>query len=276
MSVDNFKPEIWSQEILFSLKQNLLASNLVNRNYEGEIQNQGDTVRITTPNAIATSEYDGDDFTFDEVASTQQTLLIDEARKFHFQVRDIDEVQANVSLMQAFSQEASFSLANDMDRFIFEAYAEADEDNVIDTGGFDESNAWDQLTLAAQLLSEKNVPEQGRWAVVDPAGYRSLARDTAFQRASDLGDQVSREGFMGRAAGFNVWMSNNLITVEGDPDIKHYVYGHNIAITLAEQLLSIKAGEREKNFADYLKGLHVYGKKVVRPAALGTIEVDQS
>ena len=276
MSVDNFKPEIWSQEILFSLKQNLLASNLVNRNYEGEISNQGDTVRITTPNAIATSAYDGDDFNFDEVESTQQSLVIDEARKFHFQVRDIDEVQANVSLMQSFAQESSFSLANDMDKFIFEAYAEADASNVIDTGGFDETNAWDQLTLAAQNLSENNVPEQGRWAVVDPAGYRALARDTAFQRASDLGDQVSREGFMGRAAGFNVWMSNNLITVAGDPDVKHYMYGHNIAITLAEQLLSIKAGEREKNFADYLKGLHVYGKKVVRPTALGTIEVEQA
>lgn len=275
MSVENFKPEIWSQEILFSLKENLLASNLVNRNYEGEIANQGDTVRITTPNAIATSVYDGNDFTFDEVTSTQQNLVINEARKFNFQVRDIDELQANVALMQTFAQEASFSLANDMDKFIFEAYAEADASNVISTGGFDETNAWDQLTLAAQNLSENNVPEQGRWAVVDPAGYRSLARDTAFQRASDLGDQVSREGFMGRAAGFNVWMSNNLITVAGTPNVKQYMYGHNMAITLAEQLLSVKAGEREKNFADYLKGLHVYGKKVVRPTALGTIEVAQ-
>lgn len=273
MSVDNFKPEIWSREILFSLKKNLLAGNLVNRNYEGEIQEQGDTVHITTPNAIPTSEYDGSDFTFDEVTSTQQTLEIDEARKFHFQVRDIDAVQANVNLMQAYTEEASHALAKDLDTFIFEAYAEADGDNVIDAGGFDENNAYDQLTLAAQNLNAANVPSTGRWVVVDPMGIRALSRDEAFQRASDLGDQTSREGFMGRAAGFDVWMSNNLIT---ETNTLHYVYGHNIAITLAEQLLNIEAGRRELNFGDFLKGLHVYGKKVVRPTALGTIEIDVS
>src|SRR5690625_2177380 len=279
MSVSNFIPEIWSRELLYSLKANLLGLNLINRNYEGDIANEGDTVRITTPSAITAHDYDGSDFTFDEVSSSQQSLLIDEAKGFHFQVDDVDAAQANVNLIQAYMQEASYSLASAADTFIFEAYAEADGANVIDTGGFDEDNAYDQLTLAGQLLSEANVPDQGRWAVVDPAGIRALSRDPAFLKASDLGDQTAREGFMGRAAGFDVFMSNNLITVEGtgeDPDTKHYLIGHPIAITYADQILKTEAGRREAGFSDFVKGLHVYGKKVVRPTALGTIEVPQS
>lgn len=274
MSTANFIPEIWSRQLLFSLKVNLLALNLVNRNYEGDIASEGDTVRITTPSPITAHDYDGSDFDFDEVTSTQQSLVIDEAKSFHFQVDDIDAAQANVNLIQAYMQEASYSLARAADTYVFESYAEAA--NVIDQGGFDEDNAYDQLTLAGQLLSEANVPDQGRWAVVDPAGIRALSRDPAFLKASELGDQTARNGFMGRAAGFDVFMSNNLITVEGtdgDPDVTNYLFGHNMAITFADQIATVEAGRREKAFKDFVKGLHVYGKKVVRPTALGVIEV---
>lgn len=272
MSISNFIPEIWSQTLLISLKEAHIGANLVNRNYQGDIANQGDTVHITTPSAIPISDYDGSDFDFDEVASTQQSLVIDQAKAFHFQIRDLDQVQSNVELRQPFTQEAGHGLGRAADQFIFEAYSEAAAANVLE--GF--ADPYDQLTLAAQRLSEANVPDQGRWAVIDPAGIRALSNDPAFQRASDLGDQTSREGFMGRAAGFDVYMSNNLVTVEGtgeDPDVTHYLYGHNMAITFADQLLNIEAGRREKNFGDFVKGLHVYGKKVVRPTALGTIEV---
>lgn len=271
MSVRNFVPTIWSREILFTLKKNLIGLNIVNRNYEGDITGQGDTVKITTPSAITVHNYTGSDFSFDEVLSTQQQLEIDQAKAFHFQVDDVDAVQANINLITAYTQEAAHALAKAADTFIFQAYAEAAAANVIDSGGFTSSNAYSQLTEASKRLSEANVPETGRWAVLDPAGFKALSNDTAFQKASDLGDQVSREGFMGRAAGFDVWMSNNLAVSGGK---KHYLYGHNIGITFADQLLSTEAGRREKAFKDFVKGLHVYGKKVIRPTAIGTIEVD--
>jgi len=271
MSVNNFKPEIWSRELLYSLKKQLLGLNLVNRNYQGDITNEGDTVRITTPSAITVGNYVGSDITFQDIASAQQSLLIDQAKFFGYYVDDVDAAQANVNLLQSYMQEATFSLANVADQFILSSYAEADAANVIDAGGFTNSNAYDQLTEAARLLNEANVPSQGRYVVVDPAGIRALSRDAAFQRASDLGDQTSREGFMGRAAGFDVFMSNNIIT--DDSDIKHYLYGHPIAITFADQILKMEAGRAEKRFGDFMKGLHVYGKKVVRPTAIGTIEV---
>lgn len=262
MSVENFKPEIWSRELLISLKEALVAENLVNRNYQGDITEQGDTVHINTPSAIPVTDYDGSDFTFDEITSTQQTLNIDQAKKFHFQVRDIDQVQSNVDLIQPYTNEAAFGLADALDEFVLsDAAANA---GIAPLNGFDETNAWDQLTEAAQRLNEANVPSQGRWVVVDPFGIKALSQDPAFQRASELGDETSRMGFSGMAAGFNVFMSNNL-------PAGTYVYSYSGAYTLAEQLLEISSGEREMNFGDFVKGLHVYGGLATRPDAIGTI-----
>lgn len=272
MSVNNFKPQIWSREVLFSLKKQLMGLNIVNRNYQGEITNEGDTVRITTPAAINVGNYTGANITVQALTSTQQSLVIDQAKFFAFDVDDVDQAQANVNLMQTYMEEAAFALANTADQFILSSYAEALEANVIDDGGFTSSNAYTQLTKAAKLLNKQNVPSVGRYAVVDPEGIEALSNSTAFQRASDLGDTTSREGFMGRAAGFDIWMSNNVIT--DDSDVKHYLFGHPIAITFADQILKTEADRRELRFGDIVKGLHVYGKKVVRPAALGTIEVD--
>lgn len=270
MSVQNFKPTIWSRELLFTLKKSLIGTNLVNRNYQGEITNEGDKVKITTPGAIAVDDYTGANISFETITSTQQELDIDQAKYFAFLVDDVDQAQANVNLMQAFMQEAAFSLSNVADQFIFSSYTEADSDNVIDDADFDNDDAFEVLTEAGKRLSEANVPEGGRWVVVDPAGIKALSNDPAFQRASDLGDQTSRLGFQGMAAGFQVWMSNNIPETS---DEKFYLYGHNMAITFADQIVHTEAGRREAGFSDFVKGLHVYGKKVVRPTALGTIEL---
>ncbi len=274
MSVDNFKPTIWTREILYSLKNQLVGINLVNTDYQGDISDAGDTVRIQTPNAITVGDYDGSDITFEDVASATQSLTIDQAKYFAFNVDDVDQAQANVNLMQTYMVESAHALAKTADTFIFDSYTSATHD--IDTGNFSDTNAYEQLTEAGKLLSESDVPESGRWAVIDPAGFKALSNDPAFQRASDLGDQTSRLGFMGMAAGFNVFMSNNLPVVAGTPDRKQYLFGHRIAITMAEQINKVEATRREAGFGDRIKGLHLYGKKVVRPDALGVIQVDQA
>lgn len=274
MSVDNFKPTIWTREVLFSLKNQLVATNLVNFDYQGDITNAGDTVRINTPNAISVDDYTGADIDFETITSATQSLEIDQAKYFAFNVDDVDQAQANINLMQTYMVEAAHALAKTGDTFLFSSFAEATHD--IDTGNFTSSNAYEQLTEAGKLLSESDVPEQGRWVVIDPAGYKSLSNDTAFQRASALGDDTSRLGFMGMAAGFNVFMSNNLPIVSGSPDRKQYLFGHRIAITMAEQINNVEATRREAGFGDRVKGLHLYGKKTVRPNALGVIQVDQA
>lgn len=272
MSVDNFKPTIWSRELLYSLKKNLVARQIANTNYQGEITSEGDTVKIQTPDAINVGDYTGSDITFQGLTSATQSLVIDRAKYFAFLVDDVDQAQSNVPLMQSYMEEASFALADELDSHMFSLYTDADSSNVIDKEALTASNIYSKLTEAKKLLSLNNVPQMGRWAVLSPDEISLLEDSSEFTAASDLGDNVKQTGIVGRIAGFQVYESNNVAEADdGTDDVRHLPFGHSIAWTLAEQIVSTEAGRREAGFSDFVKGLHVYGTKVVRPTALGDL-----
>lgn len=276
MSVDNFKPTIWSRELLYSLKKTLVARSLTNTNYQGEIESEGDTVKIQSPDSITTGDYDGSDIDFQDLSSSSQSLEIDEAKYFAFLVDDVDQAQANVDLIQGYMQEASYSLGDAADKFIFELYSDADSENVIDKEALNEDNIYEKLVEAKKLLSKQNVPSQGRWAVLSPDEIAMLENSDQFTAASSLGDETKQTGFAGRIAGFEVFESNNVAEEDdGTDDVRHLPFGHRSAITFAEQIVKTEAGRAEKKFGDFVKGLHVYGAKVVRPEALGDLRATQ-
>lgn len=272
MSVDNFKPTIWSRELLYSLKKNLVARQIANTNYQGEITSEGDTVKIQTPDAINVGDYDGSDISFQGLTSATQSLEIDRAKYFAFLVDDVDQAQSNVPLMQSYMEEASFALADELDTHLFGLYTDADSSNVIAKEELTASNIYGKLVEAKQLLSENNVPQTGRWSVLSPEEIALLEQSSEFTSASNLGDSVKQTGIVGRIAGFNVFESNNVQEAnDNTDDVRHLPFGHSIAWTLAEQIVSTEAGRREAGFSDFVKGLHVYGTKVVRPKALGDL-----
>lgn len=271
MSVDNFIPEIWSREILFSLKKDLVGRQLTNQNYQGEITDEGDTVKIISPDSISVGTYDGNDISFDTPSSTTQDLLIDQQKYVAFTVDDVDEVQANVSLMDTYMEEANFAVGEDTDSFIFGLYTGADSSNVIAASDIAAGDIYNKLTEAKKLLSLNDVPSTGRWIVLSPKEIELLEQSDDFTSASDLGDSTKRTGFAGRIAGFEVFESNNVVETT---DVRHLPFGHSMAITFANQIVSMSAGEHEAKFAEFVKGLHVYGGKVVRSKALGDLRQD--
>jgi len=273
MSVDNFKPEIWSRELLYSLKKSHVGPELVNRNYQGSITSEGDTVRIQSPDAITTGSYDGSDISFQSLTSATQSLLIDQADYFAYLVDDVDEVQSNVNLMQSYMQEASYSLGDDTDTFIFSFYTDADASNVIAAEALTSANIYGKCVEAKKNLSLNNVPSMNRWVVFSPEEIALLEQSDEFTAASNLGDSIKRTGFAGRIAGLEVFQSNN---VQEAANVRHNMYGSNMAITWADQIVKTEAGRAEKKFADFVKGLHVYGGKVVRATALGDLRNDIS
>lgn len=272
MSVENFKPEIWSRELLFSLKKDLVGMDLVNTNYQGDITQEGDIVKIISPSAITTGTYTGADISFETVTSSTQDLNIDQADYIAFTIDDVDQAQANVNLMTAYMEEANFAIADDADSFIFGLYTGADSSNVISSSAITSSNIYDKIAEAKKLLSLNNVPGTGRWIVLSPREIELLEKSDDFTSASDLGDQTKRTGFAGRIAGFEVFESNNVVETGGN--VRHLPFGHRMAITFANQIVSMEAGRHEKKFADFVKGLHVYGGKVVRATALGDLRQD--
>lgn len=269
MSVDNFKPTIWSRELLFSLKKSLVGDSLVNRNYQGEITQEGDSVKIQTPDSITVGNYDGSDISFETLTSGTQTLNIDIAKYFAFLVDDVDQAQSNVPLMQSYMVESSYSLADESDTAILEKYVDADSANQIDAEALTSTNIYEKTTEAKKRLGKANVPSIGRWIVFSPDEIALLENSDEFTAASDLGDSIKRTGFAGRISGLEVFESNNLAQVA---NVRNCLFGYTGAITYADQIVKTEAGRAEKKFSDFVKGLHVYGIKTVRPKGLGNLK----
>ena len=267
MAHDNFKPEIWSARILYNLRKNFVFSGLVNRNYEGEITKAGDTVHITTPTGITVNDYSGT-VVYQTPGENQQSLLIDQKKYWAFDVDDVDAVQANVELIDINAEEAGVSMADTVDQSIAGLYTAAGSTVALNISAND-NGVRAALLEAAEALDDNNVPQAGRWLTVTPRVLRSIKGSPDYSVASELGDTIKMTGALGMIEGFNVFMSRNVAVAT-----QHKcMFGTNAAITFAEQLVKTEALRREGSFADALRGLLVYGHKVVRPEALGLLDV---
>jgi N4-gp56 family major capsid protein len=285
MALDNFIPEIWSSQLLVNLKNELVFGNplIANRNYTGDISAYGDTVHINSIGAVTVTDYskNSDHATPETLSDSQMTLVIDQAKMFNFQIDDIDQAQQNPQLMSAAMGEAAFALANTADSFLSALVnsgvpgASAGNGNWlanVDASGTNADKLYIALVDLAVKLDENNCPTTGRWAVVRPAVYGVLLKDPRFV-SFGTGDNrsVISNRAVGTVAGFTILVSNTVPNGASNPLV---LAGHNSATTFAEQITSLKAYEPERRFADALKGLHVYGGKVIRPELLAKVEVD--
>ena len=269
MALDNFIPQIWSASLLQELRKNQVFANLANRDYQGDIRAYGDTVIINSFDAITIGDYVKNTTVVTPENINQnpsKTLVIDQAKYFAFKIDSIDNAQMNPKIMTAAMSEAAYGLSDVTDKYIAEMYNDADHQV---TGEFSYTTAYAKLVEAAIKLDEANVSRQGRWVVVTPWAHGELLKSAEFIRATALGDSVVQGGMIGQIAGFNVFMSNNIYTttVAGET-YSHLLAGTNQAISYAEQLNSVEAFRPENSFSDAVKGLHLYGAKVIRPEAL--------
>lgn len=278
MAVDGFRPEIWSAAILSNLNNDLVYGALCNRDYEGDIQNAGDTVHVTSIGAVSTRAYtELTQITWDEVADSQVDLLIDQKRYFALKVDDVERKQALPFLDEA-TAEAAYALRDNADATIATAMYTAVNNPA---GGNDlgalvadisDNSMYGHLVSLKTTLDRDNCPQDNRWVVISPEIHGALLRDNRFVDASASGStDPLRNGFVGRAAGFDVHVSNQT----PDPTASTYAVlaGHPSATAYAEQILQTEAMRLEDFFADGIRGLHVFGVKVVRPTCLALASV---
>jgi len=277
MAITNFIPQIWSARLLENLHKSLVYTNIVNRDYEGDVK-FGNAVKINNIGPVTVFDYvRNTDLPAPETLSdAQRTLLIDQAKAFNFLIDDVDAAQANVKLMDAAMQEAAYALADKADQFIASQYVYAantigdDTTPVVPTA----TTAYELLVDASIKLDESNIPRTGRVAVVPPWFYGLLLKDDRFVKYTPQGQDVLRTGQVGQAAGFEIFISNNVPNTTGT---KYKILcGHPMAITYADQIEKVEAYRPEKRFADAVKGLHVYGAKVIRPEALVVITANKA
>lgn len=277
MAITNFIPEVWSAQLLSSLKKSLVFAGptVVNRNYEGEIANAGDTVRITSISRPTVADYTKNSTTItpENLTDAARTLVIDQAKYFAFEVDDIDLRQSanGGALMSEAADEAAYALADTADQYVAGLYVGVDAANAISTTSITTAAlAVSNLIALKVKLDNANVPTQGRYVIVPPWYHGLLLGSDLFVRVDASGtSEALRNGMVGRAFGFDVLVSNNCVNVTGDDYIVQA--GYPGAFTFAEQIAKVEAYRPESAFSDALKGLHLYGAKLVRPTGIATL-----
>jgi N4-gp56 family major capsid protein len=280
MSLDNFIPTVWSARLLENLHKALVfaQAGIVNRDYEGEIKDVGDTVKINAIGPVTVGNYTkntniGDPET---LTDAQSSLLIDQSKYFNFQVDDIDKAQQKPKVMDGAMREASYALADTLDGYVAGLHTDAATANLLGTTAVPKTIAaaadvYDYLVDLGVLLDQSNIPSGGRWCIVPPWLHGYLLKDDRFVKSgTPSGDQVLRNGEVGEAAGFRILKSNNVKYTGADYKV---MAGSSLAITVAEQINKVEAYRPEKRFADAVKGLHLYGAKVVRPSGLAVLTI---
>lgn len=277
MSINNFIPEIWSATLLASLKKSLVYAGpgVVNRDYEGDISNAGDTVRIISVSRPTVATYSKGSTTIspEQLTDAQRSLIVDQSKYFAFEVDDVDKRQAasGGKLMDEAAVEAGYALADVTDQFVAGLYTGVDSANSITTTAITTGDlAYTGLVNLRTKLNQANVPLVGRYVVVPPWYYGLLLQCNLFIRANEAGtDQGLRNGVVGRAAGFDVMESNNAPLITGDDYA--VIAGYPGAISFAEQIAKTEAYRPQDSFGDALKGLHLYGAKLIRPSGIAVL-----
>jgi hypothetical protein len=288
MSVLAFKPEIWSKVILAALQKNLVfgGPGIVNNDYEGEISGPGNVVHITQfGDPVITTYTPNSTLTYQALNDAGLDMNIDQAFSFSFSVDDVDRRQAAGDMQSYLEERASYKLADNADQYIASLYTGVSAQNMVGSSGSPVTPAlyasstpadfYQKVLLPLKVqLTEANIPMQGRYVVVPPWAEALLEQTQAFIAITDMQGQPSEvftTGMIGRAAGFDIYVSNNAINYSGSNWIVQA--GHPMALTYAEQIVQTEALRLQTTFADGVRGLHVFGAKLVRPDAIAVAYV---
>ena len=281
MALSHFVPEIWSGAILSRLNKALVYRNVCTTEYEGDIKGAGDVVKINEIGPVTVNTYSATStgaLTVQQLADAQKLLKIDQMKYFAFWLDDVDNAQTKPKVMREAQNEAGFSLANDIDDYISGLYGDAGlAIGGTSTTGVDvqSTNVLKYLSLAQQKLDETNTPQAGRWIVVPPWFAQKMTLSKIALDTSNSGTLGT--GYLGKTHyGFDVWVSNQVYHASGT-DRAAIMCGYRGSIALAVQVLSTRQQDSGTiGFKTLVKGLVVYGAKVIRPNNLGVLWADYS
>ncbi len=278
MAFVHFRPTIWSSLLLVALRKSLVYSAFINRDYEGEIAEAGDSVRITSVGRPTIGTYVPYQTSInpEQLADSSRTLLVDQSKYFAFEVDDIDARQAKGNVLPQLMDEAAFGFADVVDQYLASFYTSIQAQNQIGSitvSASTPADAYDKVLVPAKVkLDEANVATQGRSIAVSPAFHGVLLRDPRFVKVNESGTSDGlRNGMVGRAAGFDILLSNNTPTTTGQEKV--FMGGNNRAITFAEQINKVEPYRPQDSFSDAVKGLLLFGAKNVRPDSLVSANV---
>lgn len=297
LQATGFIPQIWSGKLVEKFYAATVLSAISNTDYEGEIKNQGDTVKIRTKPTITIRDYLADgDLAVERPAGSVLDLNIDQGKYFNLILDDVMEIQSDLNLMSMWADDASEQFKITVDTAVLRGIVGgAVSANRGATAGAITSginlgvtssgplaltaaaasgkvDVLDLILRMGQVLDEQNIPETGRWLVL-PTWAATLIKKSELRQAYLSGDGVSmlRNGRLGMVDRFTIYSSNLLPagTAGGLASGEYAIFaGHAHGLTFASQFTKIETIRSERTFGNLLRGLQVYGYKVVDGKAL--------
>ncbi len=262
MAIQNFIPTLWSETLYTELEKDYVGVRLSSRDFEGDIRGEGDRVKICGIGPVTVFDYNkNQDMPAAEVLSdTERTLIIDQAKGFNFFLDSIDLAQSKKSLMQAAMKEASGALSDVADRYIYSL----DDENVqvLEKEDVNSTNIISIIADARRILMENNVPNSAKISLEVPPAIEQKLVLAKVLRSTDNVEALGR-GYIGSFMGFDIYVTNN-ITPDAEGAYR-CIARTGRAIAFAEQVSAVKAYEPELRHGDAVKGLHLYGAKIIYP-----------
>ena len=293
-----FLPKIYSKQVLNFFRKASVVEAITNTDYAGEISAFGDTVRIIKEPVITVDQYErGQDISETKLTDQEITLIVDIANAFKFVVDDIETAMSHVNFREVATSSAAYSLRDAFDSGViaemFAGVSSSSPDHVvgadaasasqtlaqhqggsnsIDLLGSDGTgiDALDVMAFMARLLDEQNIPEEGRWFLAPPSFYEELSQSSSKLLSVDFnaGQGSIRNGLVssGKLRGFDMYKSNNVpatSTCTGK-----VLAGHISSTATAQTITQTEVLRDPDSFGDIVRGLHVYGAKVLRDDAL--------
>jgi len=290
-----FLPSVYSRKVLNFFRKASVVEAITNTDYAGEISAYGDSVKIIKEPVISVSDYTrGSDTSATKLTDQELNLVVDSAKAFKFIVDDIETNMSHVNFKEVASSSAAYALkdsydaaviasmfsgvsASSPDHIIGSDSATADSTlshatNSVDLLGSDGTgvDALDLMARLARKLDDQNVPEEGRWFVASPDFYEELGKSGSKLLSVDFnaGQGSIRNGLVssGKLRGFDMYKSNNIAATSNATG--KVLAGHISSTATANTILSTEVIRDPSSFGDIVRGLHVYGAKVLRPEAL--------
>jgi hypothetical protein len=284
----NFIPEVWAGKLIVNFYDATVLAAIANTDYEGSIKQHGDTVNIrTTPELTIRDYVKGQTLTVENPDKPKLQLLIDKGKYFAAVEDDVDQVQSDIKMMDAWSKDASERMKITVDTDVLANYiTDIDSANegltagaqsvAIDLGVTGTANALTTSNVLAEILKhgtvldEANAPESDRWMII-PARMAQLIKQSDLKDASITGESSTplRNGRLGMIDRFTLYVSHNIPrSATGAAGEITILAGHKMGLTFASQMTNMETLRSESTFGDIIRGLQVYGYKVVKPQAL--------
>lgn len=261
----NFIPSVWAKKILDQLKMETKLVDNCWQEYEGEVKHAG-AVHILGIGNVTVGNYEGT-VTYNKLEDAGQTLVIDQAKYFALEFDDVERAQTMPGLWEGTREEAVHQLAVERDKFVGEKIAQGT--NVTEITAINADAIQAGIDKALVELKKRNFAEE---AVIELTPEVAMAFLTRLVDISTNNPEYIKKGILGYYHGHKVIESNGL---KGASEGTHYycaIRGKK-AIAFAGQITKVEALRREGAFADAVRGLDVYGAKVIDNDRLQVLKV---